>query len=127
MSALVLDAGAFVAVERNERRMLARLRVAAAHGVELRTHPLVVAQVWRDHRGRQVNLARLLNAVDIISIDETMGRACGALLGKAGMSDPIDAAVVVMSHNGDRIATSDPDDIERLIEAAGRRVTVVPI
>lgn len=124
MSALVLDAGAFVAVERNERRMLARLRVAAAHGVELRTHPLVVAQVWRDHR---VNLARLLNAVDIISIDETMGRACGALLGKAGMSDPIDAAVVVMSHNGDRIATSDPDDIERLIEAAGRRVTVVPI
>jgi len=127
VSALVLDAGAFVAVERNERRMLARLRVAAAHGVELRTHPLVVAQVWRDHRGRQVNLARLLNAVDIISIDETMGRACGALLGKAGMSDPIDAAVVVMSHNGDRIATSDPDDIERLIEAAGRRVTVVPI
>ena len=82
MSALVLAAGAFVAIERNERRMVARLQVAAAHGVELRTHPLVVAQVWRDPRGRQVNLARLLNTLDII-IDESMGRACGALLGKS--------------------------------------------
>ncbi|TDI46115.1 MAG: hypothetical protein E2P02_05755 [Acidobacteria bacterium] len=95
--------------------------------MELRTHPLVVSQVWRDYRGRQVNLARLLKAVDIISIDDSMGRACGALLGKAGMSDPIDAAVVLLSRSGDRIATSDPNDIERLIEAAGRRVTLVPM
>ena len=123
----MLDAGAFVAIERNERRMVARLQVAATHGVESRTHPLVVAQVWRDPRGRQVNLARLLNAVDIVSIDESMGRACGALLGKAGMSDPIDAAVVLISRSGDRIAASDPDGIERLIEAAGRRVTIVQI
>jgi hypothetical protein len=127
VSALVLDAGAFVAVERNERRMVARLRVAAANGMELRTHPLVVAQVWRDHRGRQVNLARLLSAIDIISIDASMGRACGALLGKAGMSDPVDATVVLISRSGDRIATSDPDDIQRLIDAAGRRVTLVPV
>jgi hypothetical protein len=41
-SAFVLDAGAFVAVERNDRAMLARLRVAQQQGVELRTNAMVL-------------------------------------------------------------------------------------
>ena len=130
MSALVLDAGALLAVEQNDRSMLARLRVAQAHGLELRTHPFVVAQVWRDkrgRRGRQVNLARLLNAVDIVTVEDQLGRNCGVLLGKAAMSDPIDAAVVLIATSGDRIATSDPDDIRRLAEAAARPVTLIEV
>jgi len=127
VSALVLDAGALLAVEQNDRSMLARLRVAQAHGLELRTHPFVVAQVWRDSRGRQANLARLLNAVDIVTVEDQLGRNCGVLLGKAGMSDPIDAAVVLIAESGDRIVTSDPDDIRRLAEAAARPVTLIEI
>ena len=127
MSALVLDAGALLAVEQNDRSMLARLRVAQAHGLELRTHPFVVAQVWRDSRGRQANIARLLNAVEIITVTAQLGRNCGVLLGKAGMSDPIDAAVVLIAESGDRIVTSDPDDIRRLAEAAARPLTVIEI
>lgn len=50
MSALVLDAGALIAVDRNDRAMLARLRAAERHGLELRTNAMVVAQVWRDGR-----------------------------------------------------------------------------
>jgi hypothetical protein len=50
MSALVLDAGALVAVDRDDRAMMARLRVAQQHGVELRSHSMVIAQVWRDPR-----------------------------------------------------------------------------
>ena len=127
MSALVLDAGALLAVEHNDRSMLARLRVAQTRGLELRTHPFVVAQVWRDGRGRQVNLARLLNSVDVVTVEDQLGRNCGVLLGKAAMSDPIDAAVVLIARGGDRIATSDPDDIRRLAEAAARPVTLIEI
>ena len=127
MSALVLDAGALLAVEQNDRSMLARLRAAEGQGLELRTHPFVVAQVWRDSRGRQVNLARLLNAVDIVTVEDQLGRNCGVLLGKAGMSDPIDAAVVLIAESGDRIVTSDPDDIRRLVEAAARPMTLITL
>jgi len=127
VSALVLDAGALLAVEHNDRSMLARLRVAQTRGLELRTHPFVVAQVWRDGRGRQVNLARLLNSVDVVTVEDQLGRNCGVLLGKAAMSDPIDAAVVLIARGGDRIATSDPDDIRRLAKAAARPVTLIEI
>ncbi|HEV7452835.1 MAG TPA: hypothetical protein VGO16_15890 [Pseudonocardiaceae bacterium] len=51
MSALVLDAGAFVAAERDDRVLIARLRAAQRHGVELRSNAIVVAQVWRDPQG----------------------------------------------------------------------------
>ena len=42
MSALILDAGALVAVNRGDRAMLARLRVAQAeHGAPLRSNAMV--------------------------------------------------------------------------------------
>ena len=66
----MLDAGAFVAVDRSDRSMIARLRVAQQHGIELRTSAIVIAQVWRDPEGRQAGLARLLRAVDVRPIDE---------------------------------------------------------
>ena len=60
MSGLVLDAGAFVAVDRADRTMIARLRAAQRDGLELRTTGIVIAQVWRDPGGRQAILAQLL-------------------------------------------------------------------
>ena len=125
MSALVLDAGAFVAVDRGERTMMARLRVAVANRVDLRTSAIVVGQVWRNPDGRQARLARLLQAVDIRPVDERMGRRAGVLLARAGTADPIDATVVLAAEPGDRILTSDPDDIRRLATAAGTRAAVV--
>ncbi|MGH8907880.1 MAG: twitching motility protein PilT [Egibacteraceae bacterium] len=125
MTALVLDAGAFVAVERDDKSLIARLRVAQRHGLELRSNAVVVAQVWRDSKGRQVNLARLLQGVDVRSVDEQMGREAGVLLGRTGTGDPIDATLVLVARPGDRILTSDPDDIRRLVAAAGKSVAVV--
>ncbi len=121
MSALVLDAGAFVAVDRGERTMMAQLRVAVANRVDLRTSAIVVGQVWR----RQARLARLLQAVDIRPVDERMGRRAGVLPARAGTADPIDATVVLAAEPGDRILTSDPDDIRRLATAAGARAAIV--
>ncbi|MFT4166473.1 MAG: hypothetical protein QM650_14640 [Microlunatus sp.] len=126
MTALILDAGVFVAVERNDRASVARLVAAHQHGLALRSNPMVLAQVWRDGRGRQAELARLLRAVDVRVLTEQDGRSAGVLLGRNGTSDPIDATVVLMAEPGDRIMTSDPDDIRQLAETAGKPVVVVP-
>lgn len=127
MSALVLDAGAFVAVDRGDRAMAARLRAAERGGLALRTTGAVVAQVWRDPRGQQVHLARLLDAVDVQAVDERMGREAGVLLGRAWAIDAIDATVVAVSATGDRVLTSDPGDIGRLVAASGRSILVVAV
>jgi len=125
VSALVLDAGAFVAVERDDRAMIARLRAAQQHGLDLRSNAMVVAQVWRDEHGRQARLARLLHAVDVRAVEDRDGRAAGVLLQRNGSSDPIDATVVLLAEPGDRILTSDPDDLSRLADAAGSRALIV--
>ncbi len=87
---------------------------------------MVVAQVWRDPRGRQVRLARLLRGVDVCPVDDAAGRAAGVLIGRAGTQDPIDATLVLVARAGDRILTSDPQDIQRLASVAGTSVVVIP-
>ena len=125
MNALVLDAGALVAVDRNDRSMIARLQAARKHGLELRTTAIVLAQVWRDPDGRQAELARLLRAIDVRPVDERMGRESGLLLGRAKTNDPIDATIVLITSNGDRILTSDPRDLKRLASAARKSVAII--
>ncbi len=125
MSAVVLDAGAFVAVERNDRAVMARLRVAQQRGMDLRTSAIVLGQVWRNPEGRQARLARLLHAVDARSVDAQMGRRAGVLLARSGTSDPIDATVVLVAESGDRILTSDQGDIARLVAASGIRAATI--
>lgn len=122
---MILDAGALIAVARHDRKTIARLLAAQEEGDDLKTHPMVVAQVWRDGRGRQATLARLLRAVEIVIIDDELGRRSGELLGRARMSDPIDAAVVLIATDGEAIVTSDPDDLEHLARAAKRYVVIV--
>jgi hypothetical protein len=87
----------------------------------------VVGQVWRGHGSRQARLAEALAGIDIRSLDESLGRAAGALLGAAKRRDVIDAALVLLAHDVDRILTSDPDDIAPLAEATRRHVEVVAI
>lgn len=126
MSALVLDAGAFLAVERADREMVARLRAAERGGLELRSNGAVLAQVWRDASGRQASLSRLLRSVDVRAVDRSLGQGAGVLLGRAGRGDAVDATVVAIANAGDRIATSDPEDIRALVDASGHAILVVP-
>jgi hypothetical protein len=126
VTALILDAGALVAVDRDDRTMIARLRVAQQHGLELRSNAMVVAQAWRGPHGRQAGLARLLRSVDVRAIDHQTGRAAGVLLGAAYTNDPIDATVVLLAAPGDRILTSDPADLTQLAAAASNRAVIVP-
>ncbi len=125
MSALVLDAGALVAVDRGDRAIAARLRVAERNGLALRTNGAVVAQVWRDPSGRQAQLARLLRAVEVTPVDRRLGQDAGVLSARAGAGDAVDATVVAISNAGDRILTSDPGDIRPLVAASRRPILVV--
>jgi glycine/D-amino acid oxidase-like deaminating enzyme len=125
VSALILDAGALVGVDRNDPDVVHLLRRAQQEGLELRTNPMVVAQVWRDRQGRQANLARLLQAVKVQPVHDEDGREAGVLLGRAGTADPVDATVALLAGPGDRIFTSDPDDLTKLVDAAGCRAVVV--
>jgi hypothetical protein len=125
VSALLLDAGALVAIDRGDRSMIARLAVASKQGMELRSNAMVVAQVWRDPQGRQVSLARLLRAADVRAISHEDGRQAGVLLGLTSTADPVDATVVLLAKPGDRILTSDPDDLTRLALAAANPAVIV--
>lgn len=123
---LIIDAGGFGALERNDRAMWQRLKIAAAAGSLPITHGGVVAQVWRGGSGRQALLAKALQAVDVAGLDEELGRRAGQLLALSGHSDATDAAVVALAVDGDVIVTSDPDDIDALIEPTGQWIDVIP-
>ncbi len=124
---LLLDAGAFMAVERGDRDVIALIkRERLAQRVPL-SHGGVVAQIWRGGSARQAEVARLLRGVDVRALDEELGKKAGALLGKTGAADAVDAALVCLATDGDDIVTSDPGDLRSLAEAAGVHVDLVPL
>jgi hypothetical protein len=118
----VLDAGALVAIDRLDRTVEHMLRVLQREGIPLSTSAAVVAQVWRDG-AKQANLARILAGCDVSSLRPADGRRAGELLGRVERSDVVDAHVALLVEDGDRVMTSDPSDLERLL--AVRRVRAV--
>jgi hypothetical protein len=121
---LVLDSAALIALERNERPMWTRLKSAVAAGEPPITHAGVLGQVWRGGP-RQASLSRALDSLDVQALDEPLGRAAGRLLGSTGLSDVIDAAVVLLAADGDVIVTSDLGDLADLVAATGRHIELV--
>jgi hypothetical protein len=117
---IVLDAGALIALDRGDKRMIALLQRALVQGRAFRVPAGVVGQVWRDGRV-QVTLARFLRSeeVAIIPLDEQLARSCGELCGATNSPDVIDASVVIIARERrDPIVTSDPTDLRRLDPAA---------
>jgi hypothetical protein len=116
MPGLTLDAGALIAVERNDRLMIGLLERARLARLPIAIPAGALAQVWRDGR-RQVRLARLLatDEVEIDTLDEVRARLAGQLCGERGTSDIVDASVVICARaRGHRVVTSDADDIAEL-------------
>ena len=120
---LVLDAGAFVAVERGDRDVIALVKRERLAGRAPVTNGGVVAQIWRGDR--QAPIARLLAGVDVTPIDDSLGRRAGMLLARTGHADAIDAAAVCLATDGDDILTSDPGDLRVLAEAADVHVELI--
>lgn len=125
MTTIILDAGALIAVERNDRTFLAAVRVAQRSKVELRTNANVVGQVWRTGSGRQAQLARFLPGVTIEAVSDDIGFAAGRLLSRSHTDDVIDATVALMANDGDFIFTSDEPDIGLLLQFCESNVEVI--
>ena len=124
---LVLDSGALIALEKNDRVMWRRLKAALVANSVPVSHGGIVGQVWRGGGPRQTLLARALAGIDIRPLDESLGRAAGDLLARAGSADVIDAALVLLADDGDDIVTSDPEDIEPLAARLGRHVELLHV
>ena len=116
MNGAVLDTGALVAFERQDRRMLALLVRAHQHGVRLWIPAGVLGQAWRDGR-KQARLARLLSSsmIEVVPLTEDRARAAGQLCGVTNTRDVIDASVVLLAREHQVPAvTSDVADLARL-------------
>ncbi len=120
MTALVLDAGALIALDRNDREVWAMLRVAADDSSIVQVSAGAIGQAWRDG-ARQALLARALRHCDEVALEGTVARAAGLLCGKTSTADVIDASIAIAAAVLSRtehvvILTSDRDDIALLAD-----------
>jgi hypothetical protein len=125
VSGATLDAGALIAFERADRKVVTLVARALERGVRLAVPAGVVAQVWRDG-ARQVRLVRLLasEVVDVVALDDQTARAVGQLCGVSGTADIVDASVVYCARQrGHMVLTSDAQDLKRI----DPRIELVPV
>jgi predicted nucleic acid-binding protein len=110
---VVFDAGALIALERRDERMLALLAEIGEAEITCYVPAGVLAQVWRG-TPRQVPISRLLKtqAVKVVALDQAEACRVGQLLGRTGGSDVTDAHVALIARPlGALVVTSDPGDI----------------
>lgn len=116
MNGVVLDAGAFVALEKGNRHVSAVFARAKQFRLPLITSAGVVGQVWRG-TPRQTPIARVLRweNTKVDDFTEPVGRTVGRMLAMAGGGDVVDAHVALLAvESGLPVLTSDPDDLRRL-------------
>jgi hypothetical protein len=113
---VTLDAGALIALDRNDRRVIALVVRAAERGSRLTIPAGALAQAVREP-ARQVRLARLIRqpTTHVAALDRVDATHVGRLLAVSGTSDVVDAHVVVCARRaGQSVVTSDPDDLRSL-------------
>jgi predicted nucleic acid-binding protein len=113
LEALVLDAGALINAEHDERiqHLVAKW---VLNGATIFIPAPVIAESLRGS-ARDANANRLIKAVDrVVATDEAIARHAGELIQKA--SDTVDAIVVATAQKvgAKNVLTSDPDDMKRL-------------
>lgn len=116
MKGVTLDARPLIALDRNDRRVIALLARAAEVGARVTIPAPVLAQAIRAP-ARQARLARLVRQPNtkVISLDAADATQVGILLGQSGTTDLADAHVVICARRaGDAIVTGDAGDLARL-------------
>ncbi len=109
MNGVTFDAGGLMALERNDRRVLALLARAREQGMRVTIPATALAQVMRNP-ARQACLT-----TNLIALDGPDATAVGLLLARTGTSDIVDAHVVVCAERAAQtVLTSDVDDLRRI-------------
>jgi len=125
MPGITLDAGALIALDRNDRRVLVLLARAGETGARVTIPATALAQAIRRPE-QQARLARLVRqpGADVIPLDRVDATNVGRLLAASGTSDIADAHVVVCARRSQqRVITSDPADL-RTLDPAIQLVTL---
>lgn len=116
MSGFTLDAGALIALDRGDRRVLAILARSAELGERVTVPATALAQAMR-RPAKQVRLSRLIRqtTTDLHPLDGPDATSVGLLLAASRTADIVDAHVVVCARRNEQvIVTSDPVDLRRL-------------
>ena len=109
---VVLDAGAFIALERRKRTIVHLVDLFARRATPLVTSAGVVAQVWRGGGAHQAPIAFLLKHAQVVDLTYSVARVLGRMLGASRTSDAVDAHIVLLARErGWPVLTSDPDDL----------------
>ena len=131
MTTLVLDAGALIALDRNDRSVWAMLRIASDDASTVSVPAGAIGQAWRDGT-RQALLARALRHCDEVALDGSNARAAGLLCGQTSTADVIDASVAIaaagLARSADvAILTSDPNDLSQLGTALRSEARIITV
>lgn len=116
MAGVTLDAGALIAIDRHDRRVLVLLARARETGARVTVPASALAQAIRKPE-RQVRLARLIRqpTTYVISVDRVDATNIGRLLAATGTADITDAHVVICARRAAQpVVTSDAGDLRRL-------------
>jgi hypothetical protein len=116
VSGVTFDAGALIALDRNDRRVLALVARATERGMRITIPATALAQAIRNP-ARQARLSRLIRqaGTDLIALNGPDATAVGLLLARTATADIVDAHVVVCAHRaGQVVVTSDAADLSRI-------------
>jgi len=125
VSGITLDAGALIALDRNDRRVIALIARATERGMRVTVPATALAQAMRNP-AKQARLCRLIRqaGTDVIALNALEATAVGLLLARSKTADIADAHVVVCARRaGQAVVTSDPGDLRR-IDAALELVAI---
>lgn len=117
MSGAVFDAGALIALDRNDRTVVVLVGEARRANLPIVVPAGCIAQVWRmpSRQARVAGFLRLPN-VEVVPLDDEDARLVGLLLARTRTRDVVDAHVAVCAQRRDQmVLTSDPDDIGALV------------
>ncbi|MCU1234968.1 MAG: twitching motility protein PilT [Candidatus Solibacter sp.] len=116
MSGITFDAGGLIALDRNDRRVLALIARTMELGMRITIPATALAQAVRNP-ARQARLSRLIRqaGTDLVALNGPDATAVGLLLARTATSDVVDAHVVVCAQRaGQAVVTSDPDDLRHI-------------
>lgn len=116
MSGITFDAGGLIALDRNDRRVLALVARAGERGLRITIPATALAQAIRNP-SRQVRLSRLIRqpGTDLVPLDGPDATAVGLLLARTGTADIVDAHVAVCARRAlQAVVTSDTEDLRRI-------------
>ena len=116
MSGIAFDAGGLIALDRNDRRVIALIARATERGMRITIPATALAQAIRNP-ARQARLSRLIRqaGTDLIPLDGPDATAVGLLLARTATADIVDAHVVVCARRaGQSVVTSDAGDLRKI-------------